>query len=288
MAPPAKKCNGCSALVVNPVSCSDCGIITHAGSSCLIRAGHPWHNGRLLNCGHGMSRSAVVVDVTNSPSAKSPSAFPTIDEINDVMKGFVEKQFNEFRTEMVASIRSELGEIRTTVGDLSNRVRILEENPLNVSDRSVSNLGKVDEVIAEINDTRAGNVIIHELPNATPDLARGHDSDCVRSILNQIQPAEYADIRLQRLGKPKGSSSRPLCDGLKAVRNILRNKSRYSGPCKIADDKTLMQRQSLDHLRAKLRELRDSGDTSVTIRYTYGVPGIVPIKRARDPASKNQ
>lgn len=136
--------------------------------------------------------SAVVVDVTKSPSAKSPPSFPTIDEISEVIKALIEKQFNECRLEMVASIRSELGKIRATVGDLSNRVRIFEENSLTSCDRSASYPGRAEEVIAEINDRqfRAGNLIIHglsELPNATPDLARGHDFDSVRSILNQLQ-----------------------------------------------------------------------------------------------------
>lgn len=94
--------------------------------------------------------------------------------------------------------------------------------------------------------------VIHGLPeskNTLPGLSRKDDFDGVKTILTQIQPSDYADLRLHRLGKPKGSSSRPLCVGLKspeAVRNILINKSRYSEPCKIIDDKTPIQRQALD------------------------------------------
>ena len=78
-----------------------------------------------------------------------------------------------------------------------------------------------------------------ELPNA---------SESVRGILNQILPMDYTDIRMRKLGKrkdsPSLSSSRPLCVEFKspeAVKNILKNKSRFSGLCTITGDKTRMQ-----------------------------------------------
>lgn len=110
------------------------------------------------------------------------------------------------------------------------------------------------------------------------------------SILNQIQPSDYADIKMHRIGKPNGSVPRPLCVGLKsheAVINILRGKTRYAGPCKITDDKTRTQRLALDQLTKRLRELHESGEANCTIRYIHEVPTIVEIRRPRDPASKN-
>ena len=155
--PPPSYEKGCSSNVGNTVSCADCGIISHTGASCLARTGHLCDNGKLINCGRGLPGSAVVVDVMESPSANSTPSYPTIEEISVVMSALIDKKFNEFHTEIVASIRS-----RATMSDLSNRVRILEENSLSTDDRSTSIPGGVEEVITETSDrqTRAGNVIV--------------------------------------------------------------------------------------------------------------------------------
>lgn len=71
------------------------------------------------------------------------------------------------------------------------------------------------------------------------------------------------------------------------AKGILRNKSRYLGPCKVTDDKTVVQRQALEQLRAKLRELHYQEETNKTIRYIRGVPKIVTGGRSRDSATKN-
>ena len=295
MGPPAKKCKGCGAGVVNPVTCGRCGVVSHPG--CLGRTGHPWHNGLLLNCGPSTSSGSAVVDVdvTGSQLVLSQPSFPTVDMLRDMMRELIREEFGNFRQQIVSSIREELADIKCKTSDLDERVRLLEQNSARGTDQLLMGPMITDKIIAEMNDrrVRSGNLIIHglpESPSSSPDLSRAEDLEAVKSILNQIRPSDYVDITLLRLGKRIGSAPRPLCVGLKspdAVISVLRGKARYSGPCKITDDKSRTQRQALDQLRTRLRELHERGETNWTIRYIHGVPTIVENKRSRDPASKN-
>ena len=296
MGPPAKKCKGCGSTVSNPVICAHCGTISHPGPSCLARSCHPWFNGRLLNCDPSSSGShAVDIDVTGAQSVQAQSTFPTVDALRNIMKELIRSKFDSIRQDIVTSIRSELVDIRSITNDLDTRVRQLEQISSCPPALSSSSPAVTEEIIGELNDRqlRAKNLIIHglpETPNTSPGLPSRIDREGVTSILSQIQPSDYADITLHRIGEPKGSAPRPLCVGLKSsevVINILRGKSRYSGPCKISDDKTMTQRRALDQLRMRLRALHEGGEDNWTIRYIHGVPTIVERRTTRDPASKN-
>ena len=295
--PPAKKCKGCGTGVVNPVTCAHCGVVSHPG--CIGRTGHPCVNGLFLNCGlSSSSGSAVVdVDVTDSQLVQAQPSFPTVDMLKDMMSEIrlLREEFGNFRQEIVSTIREELADLKSNVSDLDKRVRLLEQNA--ASGTGQLSLGPLatDEIMAELKDrqARAGNLIIHGLPESpsfSPDISRSEDLVAVKSILNQIRPSDYVDITLLRLGKRRSSAPRPLCVGLKSpdvVISVLRRKSRYVGPCKITDDRTRTQRQALDQLRGRLKELHERGEMNWTIRYNHGVPSIVATNRTRDPASKN-
>ena len=294
-----KKCKGCGSSVANPVTCVGCGIVSHKGVTCLGRTGHPWSNGRLLNCATRSTTPSCPSDVSlsliPSPPMLSQASFPSVGEMRNLIGEVVREELNKFRYEMIAGIRSELAEVRSAVGDLSARVCQLEANASSPSDVLPSGPLVTEVVVAEISERhlRARNVIVHGLTescNTSPAQAKKEDIEGVKCILNQIQPSEYDDLRLRRLGKQKGPSPRPLCVTLESsevAKCLLRNKSRYPGPCKITDDKTIVQRQALEQLRAKLRELQENGETNKTIRYIHGVPKIVNCSTSRDSAPKN-
>ena len=256
MAPPVKKCRGCGTAVANPVTCARCDIVAHPG--CLKRTGHPSHDGLFLNCGPCLSGTADVdANVISSQSVMPHPTFPTVDELKvimrdmmrDVVREIIRDEFTIFREEMISSIRSELADLKSKTSDLDGRVRQLEQDFTGSSGLQSTGPLEMDKLMAEMNDwqARAKNIIVHglpESPNSLPDLSRSHDLEGVRSILGQIQSSDYSDLMLRRLGKRNDSAPRPLCVALnssEAVINILRGKSRYSGPCNITDDKTRSQ-----------------------------------------------
>ena len=113
MGPSANKCKGCSALVVYPVICAHCGIISHPGPSCRNRTDHPLQNGKFSNCGPSSSGSDAVVDVgiTDTQSVLSQPPFPTVDVLRDIMRKLIREELSNFRQDLVSSIRSELADI---------------------------------------------------------------------------------------------------------------------------------------------------------------------------------
>lgn len=86
---------------------------------------------------------------------------------------------------------------------------------------------------------------------------------------------------LTRLGRRDSTQTRPLRVSFSSkveVLNILRNKSRYSGPGKITQDKTPKQKKHFKDLQAQLKIMKDAGDMNKTIRYK-NVPKIVNTRR---------
>jgi len=80
------------------------------------------------------------------------------------------------------------------------------------------------------------------------------DNDLVKDILDKISPSNDLLVVTMRLGKRQQGRPRPLRVSLPSkldALRILRNKSRYSGPVKIVQDQTLMQKSFLKD-RARL------------------------------------
>ena len=190
--------------------------MSHKGVTCLGRTGHPWSNGKLLNCATGSTTPTCPLDVslslTSLPPMLSQASFPSVGEMRNLIGEVVREELNKFRHEMIVGIRSELAEVRSAVGDLSVRVCQLEANATSPIDILPSGPLVTDVVVAEISERhlRARNVIVHgltESSNTSPDdLAKKEDIEGVKCILNQIQPSEHVDLRLRRLGKQKGPS----------------------------------------------------------------------------------
>lgn len=282
------KCKGCKAVVVNPLKCPDCGITTHYADSCLGRSGHPWHNGRLLNC-----KSPIMPSIaSNSPLSRTSLGAPALPSLGD-FRDLIPSEFANFRKEMLTEIRSDINEVQNSVTVLTERVRSIEDR-FSSSANMPSDAGPcTDDVMAEMveRERRFVNLIVYGLTehsSSPAHLAAPKDAEAVRVVLTQIHPSDYDGIRTRRIGRPNGASPRPLCLSLGSavlVKEVLRNKSSYSGPLKFADDKTPLQRSSLKRLRDNLSELHANGDTNKTIHYVNGVPRIVSTSSMR--RSKN-
>lgn len=290
-----KKCKGCGSNVVNPVTCTDCGVISHPGPTCLARSLHPWYDGRLLNCQSGATTPQVVVDSNAAQPIQSQSPLPSMGELME----FLRVEFATLRQEMASKFKTEFTEIRSGLDALSECVRMLEGIGSSTSGQIPSPSGSppqdTKDVIGEIMDrqARASNLILFGLPepeNPSAEISRAADAEEALTIVRRICPGVTQVQRTHRLGKSKGSASRTLCirlDSPEAVKQILRNKHRYKGPYKISEDRTQRQRQLLDQLRGKLRSLHEGGELAMTIRYINGVPKIVLTRQNRVPTLKN-
>ena len=300
----SKKCKGCGSAVVNPVTCSGCGIISHPGSSCLARSGHPWHDGKFINCRPGSPRPRPAGNLSGGltlqpPPANSPAVpqsltvSPDNIELRDIIRSTIKEELALFRDEMRTVMRMELADMRAEISSLSERVKDLEDRPSISSEQNSS--PSAQDILEELHDreVRSRNVIIFGIPEPqepSPELSRVADVNGARAILGEIIPQDILVPGTYRLGKPRTESIRPLCVRLGSaedVKSVLRNKHRYKGPFKITEDKTKMERETLMQLRAKLRELHEKGESHMTIRYIHGTPRIVPNNHRRDASQKN-
>lgn len=121
-----------------------------------------------------------------------------------------------------------------------------------------------DEVITELNKRakRSSDIIVYgldEVSNLPLQQSALKDAESAGEVLNQIYASDYRNIRSCRMGRPTGTLQ--LAD---IIKDVLRNKCRYSGLLKIADDKTQMQPSNLKRLWDQLSELHTKGDTNRT------------------------
>lgn len=108
-----------------------------------------------------------------------------------------------------------------------------------------------------------------------------NDNDLARDILNSFSPYS-ANVTTLRLGKKQHGIARPLKVTLRSKQDVitaLRNKTKYKGPIKIYQDQTPKQRKHLKDLQIHLRQLKEAGDQSKTIRYINGISRIVQVSQ---------
>lgn len=279
------KCKGCKTHVVNPVTCADCDVISHPGSNCLSRTGHPWHNGCLLRC----KITTVTSPGTSSsrlPQTSTDGATRSDDDIRDLVRMEFQNMRREIRHEIqelqntlkteIAYIKGELHSLRSEVNTITTRVQTLENVPKSQTNNLTELTFNALSEIAE-KERRSRNIIVHGLAEGPTTASAQHDIHAVEDLLRDILPPNSGNMRVARLGKP-GSKPRLLRVTLgdsALARQVLTNKHRISGQYKITDDKTLLERDHLQQLRQKLESLHKQGDTDKSIRYVHGVPRIV-------------
>ncbi|KAI4476340.1 hypothetical protein M0804_013677 [Polistes exclamans] len=103
------------------------------------------------------------------------------------------------------------------------------------------------------------------------------DDNIVKDIIKKIDPSVHLGSRTRRIGKRSSDRSRPIrvtLNSKKEVISILKNKSKYSGPVVIAQDRTKAQRDYLKAIKFKLKARTDDGNQNFTIKYNNGTPKI--------------
>lgn len=261
-----KTCKDCRAVVVNPIECDRCNIAAHP--SCISRTNYPALNGKFVDC------------------AVSPSV-----DILASIQAMIQLEFAKVREEIKEMYRSDLESIRADIQQLSDRidqiqVKAEDSTHLALLSSSFSEEDFIEELVDR--ERRSYNLIFYNLdePIVNQENAR-NDNDLARDILNSLIPCT-ANVTTLRLGKKQHGIARPLRITLRSKQDVitaLRNKTKYTGPVKIYQDQTPKQRKYLKNLQIHLKELKEAGDQSKTIRYINGIPRIV--QASQGSKSKN-
>lgn len=261
-------CNGCSTPVANPITCPSCGISPHPGASCLTRCSRPWMQGKLL------SRA-------ESSSSKAPSSLyrdgesALIAEMSELLGAKFTKLESELRVfqSNLELLDTALGSVRSKVDSLETRIKSKEET---LAAEAIEEIAK--------RSRRAKNLILFNVPESDPPTGLS----AVKEILRNIQEDFCnAGVSVRRLGRnPNTDRPRPICVVFPSSTTriaVLRGRSRYKGPVRLAQDQTQMQRTYLSNLGNKLRDLNDP---LKTIKYVNGVPRIVSASQHSKNASE--
>lgn len=217
------------------------------------------------------------------PTASQPNSHLRGDinaSILNNIKELLKTEFENFKREMREFYLAELAEVKENFQSLSNRINHLEDL-VEGSQLSVHMDLVEEQIIEEMEDrkSRSNNLMLFNLEEPNNDATT--DTDLANDILGKIIPCGSLPIRTMRLGKRLQGRSRPLRVSLPSsqdVMTILRNKMKYSGPVRITQDQTLKQRNYFKDIQAKLKALKDAGESDKTIRYINGVPKIVDVK----------
>lgn len=273
-----KICKVCSTSVVKAVSCGICKSSFHPG--CVSRSTHPHRDGSLLNC------NVPVPQLIMTSSDDYPSSLDTQFRLQqDLIRDEFAKlraEFKVFRDEIREMCMEELRSINAAIISVTSRVERLEAAVTSPS--STSREVCTEDILSEINDrrSRACNILLHGLEESAVTAANPDDTSLVisrvRDILLTVHPSNYDNVKVCRLGKPTSGICRPLRITLPSpdlVIAVLKATSKYSGPYKFSNDRTIMQREHLRTLRSQLDMRVQSGETNLTIRYVNGVPKIV-------------
>lgn len=268
-----KTCKGCGTVVVKPIICTLCDIASHP--ACLSRTGHPHQGGKFLNCAATGSDSRQAGQNTlNSPF---------LDEIRDMIRKEIRSELANFRKEILEVYKADIETLKGSIQRLSDRIEKLETRELHTH---VIPNSHEDDILLELSERekRSRNVILFNLDEVEPETdSIVSDLDLAKDIIQTILPNEFHNVRVTRLGLKRKGHSRPLRITFKSkeeATTVLRNKRKYSGPVKIAQDQTMKQRNHWKDIKAQLKVLLDAGENK-TIRYFGGVPKIVDARNAR-------
>ena len=302
-----KMCKGCKAVVVNPLSCLSCGVLSHPG--CLGRTGHQWKTGMLLDCKEGTNARTpssgpliTVVYQDGGPDPKGSTSTSTSDNeallisMQRLMSTELAKFCDQLRTENredLANCRSEiLREVKWECSRLGSSIVTLSAR-MDAMEVRVNDLGAgtavtpardtdlIEAAVAEVHDrkSRENNLIIFKLEEAGTSGATDPGTSTVSvdrvkvaAILNIVSPNCYDNITVRRIGKRSPGKVRPVKVTLPSdlsARSIIRQKSTYKGMERIALDYTEQQRK---HLRDLQERVRLAEDPQLTIRFRNGTP----------------
>lgn len=201
------------------------------------------------------------------------------------------------KSEDIAPIKEDIKTLNTKICSLEprllnteSRITTLEQDFKSVKDTVVG--PDTETVISEMNDRsrRAANVIIYNLRESTSSTVKNrqdHDLNHISNLntaLNTNLPLER--VRTLRLGKPVRGKNRPLKVIFQSPSDARMFNNGFSqelvsaanddyANVSIGRDRTPKERQYLQKVRQELEERKKKGETSLTIKYTHGIPAIV-------------
>ncbi|KAI4472497.1 hypothetical protein M0802_016766 [Mischocyttarus mexicanus] len=253
-------CSGCNFRVAKPIKCSLCGIASHP--SCLPRTGHPFNKGKFLSCRVNVqSPSSNISNLSNSAITSK------------VIREIIREELKVLRDDIKAEIRK----LELDIIAINDRVSNMEES-LICSNNSSNLAVDYNDIVSEIEERnwRSNNIILFNVDEniaSTSSAPPPSDEETVNNIIRIIDPSVLPGSRMRRIGRRSSHKSRPICLTLrskKEVLSILKNKSKYSGPVVISQDRTKGQRDYLRALRSELKARAADGNLNLTIKYFNG------------------
>lgn len=200
--------------------------------------------------------------------------------------------------EDIKSINSKINALEPRIVTSENRITDLEQDLQALKNSKVSS--NPEEIIGEINERsrRATNVILFNLKESSSKdirVKQEHDKHLVTKIVSTMNSQiDINDAKSYRLGKPSKDKVRPLRLILKSIdetKQFIQGFSKEEvervdpslAGVSVSRDKTIQERDYLNHLRNELKIRSENGEADLTIKYISGVPAIVKSV----PSAKN-
>lgn len=172
---------------------------------------------------------------------------------------------------------ADMDRLNLAISDISNRVATIKNK---ISTMTVTCEEDMPIELKE-REMRSCNIIVRNLEEPKYSVAADQTAADVANVLKILEtthPVVPSQLKVTRLGTKKQDHTRPICVTLpnsETALSVLRNKSKYNGPCIIHDERTPKQIKYIQSLRTELKNLEDAGVPNKTIRYVHGIPKIV-------------
>ncbi|KAG5886957.1 hypothetical protein JTB14_011913 [Gonioctena quinquepunctata] len=187
-------------------------------------------------------------------------------------------------------LRVENGKLHKRIGEIEVKIAALEtqstenERIVNQGEATNSSLYQTEEAISEWKERkkRSKNIITNISESTKNDKTQRtlDEIDKVQRLLSDIQQLDR-NVKVFRLGKFDPNEIRlvkVIFNTEKDAKQVFFNKTKLPGSVKVFFDQTMNQREYYKHVKDKLKEMVEKGDTSKTIKYVNSVPKIVNLK----------
>lgn len=172
-----------------------------------------------------------------------------------------------------------LSMLKKRIDELNEKIVKLEQSNQNLITESI---------IYEINERRrrASNVIIFNAEESSSDNLNDkieHDKKQCIEIIKHVADINLDEVKVIRLGKNADGKVRPLKVILRNevdALSVLRNKKKLPRTSKVSiqSDRTPMQRDYFNKIKAELTSRQDKGENDITMKYIRGIPTITKLK----------
>lgn len=195
----------------------------------------------------------------------------------------------------INDLRTQNANLRTELSALQDRFLTLETNVTSSSPSAPAPVPvAVTQLMHELSERKkcSCNVIAYGVSESSAPDVDTRVADDLRNLTVALSPLSISlpmDIKMFRLGKPTGSSTRPLkivfnnsdhaTKALSAFRLASTDTSLTSTQIKLVRDKTVLERELLRNCHAELDRRKNSGESNLTISYVNGTPSVTNDRR---------